>query len=245
MYDFVRNNFKENIKKYRLAGKQAGLTYCKTAKAFAEYINIDYNRYIDYERKGNAPPFDVLVKIATALGVSIDKLLNYAPPKNKQEIEIMHFLQLLDIPYKKDNTVFILYYPQSLLKTFYPREHNSLTITYNDICDTVYEFKAMKLSFPHKIQQMLFLEFAKEYANENINDPSDRSERRAQIIQATEKWCADLTKLEVIKKNNDFHKYFAFLHEMFEHAKANGDKLNRKDAAVFYYGFKEFRGGKE
>ena len=101
MRDNIRERFKSNLKKYRLAGKQSGLKYCKSAKTFAEYIKVNYNTYIDYERKGNSPPIEILIRIATALCISIDKLLDYVPPTSFDESQILLFLQDLGIPYIK------------------------------------------------------------------------------------------------------------------------------------------------
>lgn len=96
MCDNIRERFKVNLKNYRLAGKQSGLKYCKSAKTFAEFINVNYNTYIDYERKGNSPSLDILVRIATALCVSIDDLLDYAPC----EIDVAIFLSDLKIEFE-------------------------------------------------------------------------------------------------------------------------------------------------
>jgi transcriptional regulator with XRE-family HTH domain len=61
--------FKENLQKYR---ESMGLT----AKEFARLIGIKYNTYINYEG-GTEPKYDTLCKIANALNVSIDDLLDY------------------------------------------------------------------------------------------------------------------------------------------------------------------------
>ena len=93
---------KENIKKYRLAGKQSGLKYCKSAKTFAEHIGLNPKTYTNYEQQSrkDVPDYDSLVIIAQALCVSIDKLLDYVPSENLQEIETRNFLQSLSIPYR-------------------------------------------------------------------------------------------------------------------------------------------------
>lgn len=67
-------SFQENLKRYR---EQAGF---KQAKEFAQYLGIPYTRYMAYENKGSFPNEKTLVSIATALHISIDKLLGYSTP---------------------------------------------------------------------------------------------------------------------------------------------------------------------
>ena len=81
IYDSTEIIFKNNLKKYRLAGKQDGLKHCETAKSFAAYLDIDYEKYIHYEKDGSTPPLTILLKIAKALHISIDTLLDYDPPQ--------------------------------------------------------------------------------------------------------------------------------------------------------------------
>ena len=64
--------FKENLRKYREA---SGLT----AKDFAATIGLNYGTYISYETAGKEPRYDTLKKIAAALHVSIDTLLDNKP----------------------------------------------------------------------------------------------------------------------------------------------------------------------
>lgn len=247
MRDNIRERFKSNLKKYRLAGKQSGLKYCKSAKTFAEYIKVNYNTYIDYERKGNSPPIEILIRIATALCISIDKLLDYVPPTSFDESQILLFLQDLGIPYIKkcsenNEITYTLYYPASLQNTYYPYKQPPLPVTFLDLCDTVSEFIEMQVSLPQTIQQMIFLEFVKEY---NITDqPGDIAERRIQIVQAAKTWFDGTKKLESIKAKNDFNAYFKQLDTMFKTVKKTTRKLDKKETAVFYYGYDNFRGGK-
>lgn len=69
-----------NIKKYRLLGKHDGIEYCKSAESFATFLGIIPDTYKKYESSAAVPTYDNLVKIAFALEVSIDKLLDYERP---------------------------------------------------------------------------------------------------------------------------------------------------------------------
>ena len=81
-------NFRENLIRYRK------LKY-PSAKKFAEVLGIPYNTYLSYENpaKPTEPKYEMLVKIASLLNVSIDNLLNYEPLKDDlqtvEEIETL------------------------------------------------------------------------------------------------------------------------------------------------------------
>lgn len=62
-------SFQENLRHYR---EQAGY---KTAKEFADILNIPYNTYTAYENQKREPKIDMLIKIADLLQVSTDDLL--------------------------------------------------------------------------------------------------------------------------------------------------------------------------
>lgn len=69
----------ENIKKYRA---KLGLTQ----EALARKADISYNTIIKLESKGITDPrMDTLIKLADALGVSIDKLVGRKKPVFFQE----------------------------------------------------------------------------------------------------------------------------------------------------------------
>lgn len=244
MRDFVRERFKTNLKKYRLAGKQAGLPYCKSAKKFAEYINVNYNTYIDYERKGNSPPIDTLLIIASALCVSIDKLYDYMPP----EIDIAKFLSGLKINFVtvfEKKLIYILSCPKE--KEYYPyaNQFTTLQVDSDLLADLIGDFKEIEANLSKSMLRFIFLEYVKDYNNKSILTPIDRADRKIEIIEAAKSWRLELNKLEEIKKKNDFKEYFKYLHEMFEKQKKQTGKLNKEDTAIFYYGFKDFRGGKK
>lgn len=197
MNDNVRERFKSNLKKYRLAGKQSGLEYCKSAKTFAEYINVNYNTYIDYERKGNSPPLDILVMIAQALCVSIDRLLDYVPPENLQEFETREFLQSLSIPYRiefnNDNKIYILSYPD--------KSGQDISIEYIDLKEMIESYKSLNLAGKSLfIQQFIFLGMAKDIDDFSI-DNLDVAEHRLELIEFSK-------KLRTATKDNDY--YYGF-----------------------------------
>jgi transcriptional regulator with XRE-family HTH domain len=95
---------KSNIKKYRNALKHDGIDYCKSTKKFAAYIGIEPTTYKKYETmsENTVPPVETLVKIASALHISIDKLLNYEALSETPA----QFLSRIDIDYKKETDIF-------------------------------------------------------------------------------------------------------------------------------------------
>ena len=66
-------NFQENLRKYR---EKAGFP---SAQKFAEYLQIPYTTYISYENTGREPKYEMLCRIATALGTTPNDLLGFAP----------------------------------------------------------------------------------------------------------------------------------------------------------------------
>lgn len=63
-------SFAENLRKTR---EMRGIS----AKDFAYLIGIKYTTYTAYENQGREPKYDTLRKIAAALHISIDELLDY------------------------------------------------------------------------------------------------------------------------------------------------------------------------
>lgn len=75
-------SFQKNLKYYR---KKAGY---KTARDFAEVLNIPYASYVAYENKKREPKYQTLIQIANALNVSIDKLIGrYDNPFDNADIK--------------------------------------------------------------------------------------------------------------------------------------------------------------
>ncbi len=231
--DFVRERFKTNLKKYRLAGKQAGLPYCKSAKKFAEYINVNYNTYIDYERKGNSPPLDILAFIAQALNVSVDCLLGLP---DIPDISVLKFLNDLGIKFKielkNDDNYYILYAPIDTLQ--------EISVDYETMKEAISEFQELDITTKDTaLKSYIFYKFITEYNELLFDDLHNTALQRNKILPYVKAWCDDLEKLSAIKQTGDFKAYFSFLHNMFDKQK----EVKRDDISTWYYGFKEFRGG--
>ena len=73
-------SFQENLKYYR---EQAGY---KTAKEFADILNIPYNTYTAYENQKREPKLEMLIKIADLLNISLDDLLGRKEPQLKDNL---------------------------------------------------------------------------------------------------------------------------------------------------------------
>lgn len=74
-------SFATNLRKYR---EQAGF---KSAKEFADFINLPYTTYINYEKENNSrePRFNIVSKIADALNISTDQLIGFEKPEDKTQ----------------------------------------------------------------------------------------------------------------------------------------------------------------
>lgn len=82
----------DNLKHFR---EKAGFT----AKEFADLLEVPYGTYVSYENRAREPKYELLIKIADALHVSIDDLLgrkisNYKSLLNK--CQKMDFIVLPD-----------------------------------------------------------------------------------------------------------------------------------------------------
>lgn len=71
--------FQERLRKYRT---EAGY---KSAKDFADELGIPYPSYMAYENKQREPKYDVLMKMADKLGVTMDELLGYDLKQSAEE----------------------------------------------------------------------------------------------------------------------------------------------------------------
>lgn len=67
-------SFQDNLRRYR---EQSGIN----AKDFAAQLGIKYTTYAGYENQGREPKYDTLCRIAAALHVSIDALMDFTPDK--------------------------------------------------------------------------------------------------------------------------------------------------------------------
>ena len=75
----TQESFGERLKRLR---DRAGFT----GKAFSDMIEVPYQTYMGYENKGTEPKFDVLLRIASLLHVSVEDLLGYHPHARKTAI---------------------------------------------------------------------------------------------------------------------------------------------------------------
>lgn len=71
--------FTDNLKfadRLRAAREKAGYSI----KEMAEYLNIKYTTYANYENAGTEPKQETLIKIADKLNISVDALLGVSAP---------------------------------------------------------------------------------------------------------------------------------------------------------------------
>ena len=71
--------FQERLRKHRT---EAGY---KSAKDFAMELGIPYSSYMAYENKKREPKYDVLMKMADKLGVTMDEILGYEQKQSAEE----------------------------------------------------------------------------------------------------------------------------------------------------------------
>ena len=79
-----------------------------TQKAFAEQLNISYSTLNGYVKTNREPDFETLKRIADALDVTCDYLLDFNP-KNPQNISAGEFALIEDIRTFSDNQKELLF----------------------------------------------------------------------------------------------------------------------------------------
>ncbi len=67
-------SFQDKLRYYR---ERSGIS----GKEFAAQLGIKYGTYNSYESAGKEPKYDVLCRIASALNVSIDELMDFTPDR--------------------------------------------------------------------------------------------------------------------------------------------------------------------
>lgn len=95
-------SFNENLKKYRL---KAGF---KSAKRFAESLNIPYTTYMGYENKNSWPPEKILVKLANALGIDVNTLVGYHYHEHEALLSVLRSANInFKIDPTDDNAIYV------------------------------------------------------------------------------------------------------------------------------------------
>ena len=94
-------SFQENLRHYR---EDAGFS---SARSFAEHIDVPYTTYLNYENKNAEPKYEVLCKIAAALGVTTDQLLGYSLNDYDESVMILENAGLQVDDNRKDGLIAI------------------------------------------------------------------------------------------------------------------------------------------
>lgn len=124
-------SFSENLKKYR---EKMGF---KSAKEFADFINLPYTTYVNYEKEKNnrEPKYEVLIKMADTLGVSLDDLLGRAKQENRMNNEeYMKMLMERDVENKRNALIHLTkalsYTDCGVIDMEYSQEKEIVTVTF-------------------------------------------------------------------------------------------------------------------
>ncbi len=189
--DNTRKTLKENIKKYRNYLKRSGIGYCKSATKFSQFVGIEASTYKKYESINTdiVPPYENLIKIAKALCVSIDKLLDYVPPDKHES-----FLRDLGILYEKEASGnYVLSYPFKSIHV--------IQIEYNDLGKIIKLWQFLKLKDRSIFEkQFIFMNLAAEWSNPNM-DTNDKTDKAMKLIEQMEKLKEWREKSEKEKEN--------------------------------------------
>ena len=122
-------SFSENLKKYR---KKMGF---KSAKEFAKALDIEYSTYMGYENRGREPKYEVLIKIADTLDVSLDDLLGYTTQEvNMNNEEYLKELTKKDAENKRNALIHLAkalsYTGCEVVDMQYDDEEEIMTVTF-------------------------------------------------------------------------------------------------------------------
>ena len=100
--------FQDKLRYYR---ERSGIS----GKDFAAQLGIKYGTYNSYESAGKEPKYDTLCKIAAALHVSIDELLDYQPNKIEYWATYIELSMGWPVIYSAD---VVCFYPNEKLDQF-------------------------------------------------------------------------------------------------------------------------------
>lgn len=225
-------SFQENLKYYR---EKSGY---KTAKDFADVLNIPYTSYVAYENKGREPKYEMLCKIADLLEVSTDDLLGRTSNilgnnedenlkiiinkllKQNNEKELYKF-DHLEIDKIQSN--FFDYY--IILKEI--SKNNIIFQFINDVSNQKYELSINKTEFIKKINEFEKEVFIlKQIKIDEFLFKLLRLTHTKEELSIMKEW----VKYEKPKKFNNFYDYVLNSVNKFEYdlnKKENIDLINR------------------
>lgn len=225
-------SFQENLKYYR---EKSGY---KTAKDFADVLNIPYTSYVAYENKGREPKYEMLCKIADLLEVSIDDLLGRTSNilgnnedeqlkitinkllKQNNEKELYKF-DHLEIDKIQSN--FFDYY--IVLKEI--SKNNIIFQFINDVSNQKYELTINKIEFIKKINEIeKEISILKQIKIDEFLFKLLRLTHTKEELSIMKEW----VKYEKPKKFNNFYDYVLNSVNKFEYdlnKKENIDLINR------------------
>lgn len=225
-------SFQENLKYYR---EKSGY---KTAKDFADVLNIPYTSYVAYENKGREPKYEMLCKIADLLEVSTDDLLGQTSNilgnnedeqlkitinkllKQNNEKELYKF-DHLEIDKIQSN--FFDYY--IVLKEI--SKNNIIFQFINDVSNQKYELTINKIEFIKKINEIeKEISILKQIKIDEFLFKLLRLTHTKEELSIMKEW----VKYEKPKKFNNFYDYVLNSVNKFEYdlnKKENIDLINR------------------
>lgn len=225
-------SFQENLKYYR---EKSGY---KTAKDFADVLNIPYTSYVAYENKGREPKYEMLCKIADLLEVSTDDLLGQTSNilgnnedeqlkitinkllKQNNEKELYKF-DHLEIDKIQSN--FFDYY--IVLKEI--SKNNIIFQFINDVSNQKYELTINKIEFIKKINEIeKEISILKQIKIDEFLFKLLHLTHTKEELSIMKEW----VKYEKPKKFNNFYDYVLNSVNKFEYdlnKKENIDLINR------------------
>ena len=95
-------SFQDNLRMYR---ERLGIN----AKDFAAQLGIKYTTYAGYENQGKEPKYETLCKIAAALHVSLDDLMDYKPDRLQYWLNKLNTMQIESVLHEEDEHIELYY----------------------------------------------------------------------------------------------------------------------------------------
>lgn len=221
-------NLDKNLRYYR---EQAGY---KTAKEFADILNIPYNTYTAYENQKREPKLEMLIKIADLLNISLDDLVGRTPTNEDEQLKItinkllkqnnekeLYKFDHLEIDKIQNN--FFDYY--IVLKEI--SKNNIIFQFINDVSNQKYELTINKIEFIKKINEIeKEISILKQIKIDEFLFKLLRLTHTKEELSIMKEW----VKYEKPKKFNNFYDYVLNSVNKFEYdlnKKENIDLINR------------------